>query len=149
MTVLPIKVVADSVEKFIITVVKENLDFREKNNVTRKDFFQLLVQLRNSGTVQLDNDWETVIKSDESQKSLSVNEIAAQVYAFFEAGFESSSTTLTFCMHELAKNPEIQSRAHEEIDRVLQQHNGKITYESISDMKYLAACIDGKICTSF
>lgn len=56
---------------------------------------------------------------------------------------------MTFCLFELAKHPEIQSKVHDEIDRVLQQHNGEITYESISDMKYLDACIDGSICISF
>lgn len=86
MSVLRIKCVDDCVEKFVMSVVKQNLDYREKNNVIRKDFFQLLIQLRNSGTVQLDNEWGTAIRSDESQKSLSFNEIAAQVFLFFEAG---------------------------------------------------------------
>lgn len=46
-------------------------------------------------------------------------------------------------MYELAKNPDIQKRVHEEIDRVLTEHDGKITYDAVSDMKYLEACIDG------
>lgn len=60
-------------------------------------------------------------------------------------GFETSSTTITFCMYELAKNREIQQRVHQEIDDVLKRHGGKITYESISEMKYLEACIDGEL----
>lgn len=86
MTLLRIKSVDKSVEKFIMSVVKQNLEYREKNNVSRKDIFQLLIQLRNSGAVQLDDEWKTVIKGEESQKSLSLNEIAAQVFVFFEAG---------------------------------------------------------------
>lgn len=86
MTFLPITYVDKSVEKFIFSVMKENLDYREKNNVTRKDFFQLLIQLRNSGTVQLDNEWETVIKCDENQKSLTLNGMAAQLFIFFLGG---------------------------------------------------------------
>lgn len=142
MTVFRIKAVDDSVENFIKSIVKQNLEHREKHKVVRKDFFQLLIQLRNTGTVQLDDKWETVIKADESQKSLSENEMAAQTFVFFAAGFETSSTTLTFCMYELAKNPEIQKRVHDEIDRVLAEHNGEITYDSVTDMKYLEACID-------
>ena len=143
MSICRIKSVDENVEKFIMSVVKQNLEYREQNNVSRKDFFQLLIQLRNTGTVQLDDQWETVIKGDETQKSLSLNEIAAQTFVFFAAGFETSSTTLTFCMYELAKDPEIQKRVHEEIDSVLAQHNGKITYDSVTEMKYLEACIDG------
>lgn len=47
-------------------------------------------------------------------------------------------------MYELAKNQDIQKRVQEEIDRVLEAHQGKITYDSINEMKYLEACIDGK-----
>lgn len=101
--------------------------------------------MRNSGTVQLDDEWETVIKADESQKTFTLNEMAAQTFVFFAAGFETSSTTLSYCLYELSKAPEIQQRVHDEIDRVLTQHNGQITYESISEMKYLESCIDGKL----
>lgn len=45
MKFLHIKYVESDIEKFIITVVKENLEYREKNNVSRKDFFQLLIQV--------------------------------------------------------------------------------------------------------
>lgn len=143
MPLIRMKIVNASVEKFIKSVVKENLEYREKNNVTRKDFFQLLIQLRNTGTVQLDDQWETVIKGDENQKTMTINELYAQTFVFFAAGFETSSTTLSFCLYELAKNSEIQKRVHDEIDRTLEEHNGKITYDSISDMKYLESCIDG------
>lgn len=145
MSLFRIKFVDASVEKFIMSVVKQNLEHREKNNVSRKDLFQLLIQLRNTGAVESDDDWETVIKEDERQKSLTLNDIAAQVIAFFEGGFETSSTVLTFGLFELAKSPEIQLQVHEEIDRILQKHNGQITYESISEMKYVDACIDGTI----
>lgn len=86
MTLLRIKFVNECVEKFIMSVVKQNLDYREKNNVSRKDFFQLLIQLRNSGSVQSDNEWNTVVHGDESQKSLTLTEIAAESFAFFLAG---------------------------------------------------------------
>lgn len=62
-----------------------------------------------------------------------------------DQGFETSATTMTFCMYELAKSPKIQSQVVEEIDRVLQQHDGNITFTSVSEMKYLDACVDGEI----
>lgn len=99
--------------------------------------------MRNSGSVQLDDQWGTVITADENQKTMTLNEIAAQTFVFFAAGFETSSTGMSFCLYELAKSPEIQQRAHEEIDRVLAKHDGKFTYESISEMKFLEACVDG------
>lgn len=144
MSFIRMKTVDADFEDFMFAVVRQNLEYREKNNVVRKDFFQLLIQLRNTGTVQLDDQWETVIKADESQKSLTINEIAAQTFIFFAAGFETSSTTLSFCLYELAKNQEIQQRVHEEIDRVLAEHGGELTYESLAEMKYLGWCFDGQ-----
>lgn len=139
-----IKAVPMEVERFIKTIVRENLDYREKNNVSRKDFFQLLVQLRNGGSVQLDDQWNTIVKADEAQKTMTLNEIAAQAFVFFSAGFETSSTTLSYCLYELAKNPELQKRVHSEIDRVFAAHNGQLTYETVTDMIFLEKCIDGK-----
>jgi cytochrome P450 family 6 len=63
---------------------------------------------------------------------------------FFAAGFETSSTTMTFCLYELAVNPDIQERLRAEIDKVLQKHGGNITYESIFEMEYLEKVVDGK-----
>lgn len=144
MSLLRLRITDQSVENFIISVVKQNLEYREQNNVSRKDFFQLLIQLRNNGTVELDDQWQTVIKADENQKTLTLNEMSAHTFLFFFAGFETSSTTLSFCLYELAKNQKIQKQVHDEIDRVLEKHDGQITYESISDMKYLERCIDGE-----
>jgi cytochrome P450 family 6 len=73
-----------------------------------------------------------------------MDELAAQVFIFFVAGFETSSTTMSFCLYEMALNPDIQRRVQEEIDSVLQQHNGEITYETIQQMEYLDKTVAGK-----
>lgn len=138
-----IRTVDRDVEDFMMNVVEQTLKYREQSNVVRKDFFQLLVQLRNTGNVQLDDQWETVI-SNEGSKALTFEEVAAQAYVFWLAGFETSSTTMTFCMFEIARNPDAQNKVHEEIDRILKEHNGQITYDSVNEMKYLECCIDGK-----
>lgn len=142
---LRIKVVDESVEKFMFSVVKQNLDYREKNNVSRNDFFQLLIQLRNSGKVQQDNQWEPVSKFDANRTALTIGELTAQSFGFFTVGLRTTSSTMSFCLYELARSQELQQRVCEEIDRVLQKHDGKITHDSVSDMEYLEACIDGKL----
>ena len=73
-----------------------------------------------------------------------MNSLAAQVFVFFFGGFETSSTTMTFCLYELSLQQDIQDRLREEIDVVLQRHDGKITYEGIQEMEYLDKVVSGK-----
>lgn len=75
---------------------------------------------------------------------MSLVEITAQVFLFFAAGFETSSTTSSYAMYELAKNKHVQDKLREEIDRVTEKHNGIITYECILEMEYLTQVIEGR-----
>lgn len=69
-------------------------------------------------------------------------EAAAQAYVFFLAGFETSSTTVTFCLYELAKNQDIQNKLREEIQTMIEK-NGDLTYSVLNDMNYLHKVISG------
>lgn len=63
---------------------------------------------------------------------------------FFLAGFETSSTTMTFALYELALNKDIQNRAREEIKRVLATYGGELSYEAVTDMTYITQILNGK-----
>lgn len=76
---------------------------------------------------------------------MTINEMAAHSYVFFSAGFETSSSLLSYCLYEMAGNPHFQQRAHDEIDRVLKKYDGKITYESVSEMNFLENCCLGRM----
>ena len=75
---------------------------------------------------------------------LTMDVIAAQAFVFYLAGFQTSSATMTFCLYELAMNPDIQERVRNEIDNVLDRHDGNITYEAISEMEYLDKVVSGE-----
>lgn len=60
----------------------------------------------------------------------------------FQAGVETTATTLAFTMHELALNPDIQKKLREEILSVTEQYGG-VSYEAIKEMKYLDMCMLG------
>lgn len=134
---LRLRQVDTDVAEFYTGVVKDTVSYREKNNVVRKDFLQLLMEIRNTKESQ-----ESGHNFPGDGNSLTMDEIVAQSFVFFVAGFETSSTTMTFALFELATHPEIQERLRDEIDTVLARHGGKMTYDSLSDMKYMSQVID-------
>ena len=77
-------------------------------------------------------------------EGISMDSMAAQAFVFFLGGFETSSTTMTFCLYELSLHQDIQDRVREEIDVVLQKHDGKLTYDAIQEMEYLDKVVSGK-----
>lgn len=80
---------------------------------------------------------------EENGEKFTIEDVAAQCFLFFIAGFETSSTATTFAFYELAKNIDIQNRARNEVKEVLKRYDGKITYEAIQEMKYLRCVLDG------
>lgn len=44
-------------EEIMMTLVKQIVEDREKTNTEHKDFMQLLMQLRNSGQINEEDDW--------------------------------------------------------------------------------------------
>jgi cytochrome P450 family 6 len=57
-------------------------------------------------------------------------------------GFDSSSTTLAFCLHSLAFDLKVQHEARESVEAVLRKYNGEWCYEAVSEMTYIDQIID-------
>lgn len=132
------------VTDFFINLAQDTFKYREENNVTRRDFMQLLLQIRNVGKIGLDNDWSAATSNKtEAEKSISIEECAAQIYLFYLAGFDTSSSALTYSLYELARNQPLLRRLQAEIDECLERHNQQLTYDCIQDMKLLEMCILG------
>ena len=70
--------------------------------------------------------------------------LTAQAFIFFAAGFETSSSTMSNALYELALNPEIQNKLREEIKDELANNDEKLKYESIKNMQYLHKVFCGK-----
>lgn len=126
MKALGIKMMNPEEETFFLNMVGDTVEYRKKNNYVRNDFMQLLIDLHNDNP------------------DFTREQIAAQAFLFFVAGFETSSTTMSFALYELAVNGKIQEKAREEIQKVLEKHNGELTYDALQDMKYLGQIIDGE-----
>nr|AVL92845.1 CYP450 [Locusta migratoria] len=137
LTILRVRNNATAVSEYFRAMVRDTVEHREQNNVTRNDFMQLLIQLKNKGCVDSDKGGSHTEGEEDDAWRLSIDDIAAQAFVFFIAGFETSSSTVSFALHELAFNPDIQARVQEEIDAVLKENKGEVTYEAVNNMHYL------------
>ncbi|EDW32567.1 GL11710 [Drosophila persimilis] len=125
---LHLKMTAEPIEQFFMRIVKETVKFREQNQIRRNDFMDQLIDLKNN----------QIIKTESGDNiNLTIEEIAAQAFVFFAAGFETSSTTMGFALYELAQHPDIQQRVREECQEVIQKYGGELTYESMKELVYL------------
>ncbi|XP_060535692.1 cytochrome P450 6a9-like [Cylas formicarius] len=122
---------------FFMDVVKKTVAYREKNNVRRNDFVDLLLQLKNKGKLE---DGGDISKTD--QGTITDNDVAAMMFIFYLAGFDTSSSTTSFLFYELASHQEIQRKLRQEVREVTAKYGGKLTYEALQDMHYAQMCID-------
>ena len=75
---------------------------------------------------------------------MTLEEITGHMFAFFEAGYDTTALTTGYCLYELSVQQGIQEKLRDEIDSVLDRHNGKLSYESIHQMSYLEQVINGE-----
>ena len=108
-------------DQFFRRVIRETLKEREDKNIIRPDMIHLLMEARDK----------------ENGIDLSIDDIIAQAFLFFFAGFDTTSTLMCFLAHELAVNPEIQEKLRTEVDSLMKEEGSEVSYEAISKMKYM------------
>ncbi|RZF46375.1 hypothetical protein LSTR_LSTR007908 [Laodelphax striatellus] len=129
-SLLGVKAFNKSKEDFFINLVNDTMKYREDNKVERNDFIQILMNLK-----KMDEDMQ-IDPKNENQVILDEKLLAANTFIFFIAGFETTATTLTFCLFELSQNQEIQDKLRKEVQATVERH-GAINYESTKEMEYL------------
>nr|AAF97936.1 cytochrome P450 CYP6N3v1 [Aedes albopictus] len=129
---LHVTLIDKEVSDFFIGAVKDTIKYREENNIERNDFMSLLMKLK-----KVDNSDNT----GEDSEALTDEQIAAQAFVFFLAGFETSSTAMSNSLYELAQNSELQDKARKSVMDSIKKH-GSLTYEAIQDMQYIDQCIN-------
>ncbi|XP_055855871.1 cytochrome P450 6a8-like [Episyrphus balteatus] len=124
------------VEKFFMEAVRGTVEYREKNNIRKNDFMSLLIDLKNNKPIYSEDGKQV------DTSGLTMEELAAQAFLFWVAGFETSSSTMTYAIYELARNTDIQDKLRQSINEVLEKHDGELTYESLKEMHYFDQVFD-------
>ncbi|XP_060806632.1 cytochrome P450 6B5-like [Amyelois transitella] len=132
----------ENISTFFHKLMTEVFAGRNYKPTTRNDFVDLLLNLYNEK--YLTGDSIENMKGANKKISLKVDDemLVAQCSLFFAAGFETSSTTVQFVLYELAKKPDAQEKALEEVDEYLRRHNNRVEFDCINEMPYIEACID-------
>ncbi|XP_060223954.1 cytochrome P450 3A9-like isoform X2 [Meriones unguiculatus] len=122
--VLEISVFPRDVIRFFRTYVEQIKEKRmQEKEKQRLDFLQLMINSQNS-------------RDKESHQGLSDLEIVAQSIFFIFAGYETTSSALSFAMYLLATHPDVQKKLQDKIDAAL-PNKAPATYDVLQQMEYL------------
>lgn len=130
------------IEDNIMAIMKGVMKDRNFKPSGRNDFIDQLMDLKQKGKISIESIEKTNEDGTAAMAELELDDfiMVGQLFLFFAAGFETSSSATSFTLHQLAFHPEAQRRCHEEIDRVLSRYDNKLCYDAITEMKYLEMC---------
>ncbi|CAK1594916.1 unnamed protein product [Parnassius mnemosyne] len=124
----------EEVQDFFEQLVKTVIDQRNGKPTNRKDFMDLILELREERKIQGPKRTE---EENEMALELTDDIIAAQAFLFYAAGYETTACTMAFMLYALAKNPDVQNKVIAEVDRVLAKYDDKLSFEALNDLKYM------------
>ncbi|XP_066516425.1 cytochrome P450 3A30-like [Hoplias malabaricus] len=103
-----------------------------KNDKKRVDFLQLMIDSQKSEPADEHN--------KQAWHGLSDHEILSQAMIFIFAGYETSSSTMSFFFYNIATNPDTMKKLQEEIDQTF-PNKAPVQYDAVMNMEYLDAAL--------
>ncbi|XP_013161788.1 PREDICTED: cytochrome P450 6B2-like [Papilio xuthus] len=127
------------IENDVFALVHSILQKRNYKPCGRNDFIDLLLECKKKGNMVGESIEITKPDGTPEEVSIELSEalMVAQVFVFFAAGFETSASSTSYTLHELAYNPQEQLKVQEEIDRVLAKYDNRLCYDAVNEMNYL------------
>ncbi|XP_048241236.1 cytochrome P450 3A24-like [Haliotis rufescens] len=134
---LDVGVVSLAPRKFFFGMMNEVVEDRRKSESNPRDMLDVMLTSHKLDNTLEEGDFsDAAFKFDDKKKrGLTNEEVLANSVIFLLAGYDTTSTALTFCCYLLATNPECQERLVEEIDTEI----GKDlpTYDIVMKLSYL------------
>ncbi|XP_070556770.1 cytochrome P450 3A8-like [Ptychodera flava] len=135
---------------YFVNLTETTVEIRKKQDPSEKkvDFLQLMLDARevydqyikeneeeeDENGVQLFRDGKS--DTHDFHKGFTNDELLAQSLLFFGAGYETTSTMMSFLAYSMATNPDVQDKLCAEIDDVMANYD-EVTYDAVSKMPYL------------
>ncbi|KAI1884630.1 hypothetical protein AGOR_G00228360 [Albula goreensis] len=120
---------------FFHSTLRKVKDQHEKNDGDRVDFLKLMIQS------QISAEQADKYTDEQPVKGLTDQEILSQSFIFILAGYETTSTSLSLLLYNLATHPECMKKLQEEIDDFF-PNNAQVTYDALTKMEYLDMAIN-------
>ncbi|KAH8297064.1 hypothetical protein KR044_004457, partial [Drosophila immigrans] len=127
-----VKIFSEKTREFFARTINYALNEREKCGVPRNDLIDVLLAMKHEEADQ-------PVKAKHRSKDL--EHLVAHAAIFQTAGFETSSSTMTLTLYEMARNPEFQERLRAEIKDYFGDED-HISYERLQEMPYLTQVVN-------
>ncbi|XP_067133377.1 cytochrome P450 3A29-like [Centruroides vittatus] len=138
----PLKELLDKCEAII--------NSRKKDPTKRRaDFLQLMIDARiedkanidyqslaASESVDKESNEKELINGTSNSRSLTMDEMVGNAFVFLLAGFETTSTALSYCSLMLANFPEVQEKIRKEVNALMEEEK-EFDYGSVQKLQYL------------
>lgn len=130
-TLARVKLFSKETTKFFRTSINFVLAERERTGLKRNDLVDTLLTWRR----------EAAANSEKHHPANDLDYLVAQAAIFQTAGYETSSSTMTLTLFELAHKKELQDRLRQEIVDFFGEED-HISYERIQEMPYLSQVVN-------
>ncbi|XP_045448676.1 cytochrome P450 9e2-like [Melitaea cinxia] len=138
----------DEYKQYFMKLVLSSIRHRQSNRIHRPDMIHhfgearrdRLKQSERSGGTDKEFGFASVPDSPMEKllyRELTDFDLVSQAVSFFANGYDTVSSTLSFALHELALQPEIQERLAQEIKLEHARQGNKVTLQSIQNMEYM------------
>ncbi|CAH0714958.1 unnamed protein product, partial [Brenthis ino] len=132
-----------SVDDFFIQLLTDVFKSRNYKTSSRQDFVDLFLTWKKKDCLVGDK-ISNMITDEKKTMEIKVDEklLVGLSAMLFAAGYDTTSTTTSHLLFELAKQKEVQSKVIKEVDNYFQKHDGKLDFDCINEMPFLQACMD-------
>ncbi|CAL1290687.1 unnamed protein product [Larinioides sclopetarius] len=146
MKIFRLKLLNPETTDFYRNTIIQVLEERKKLNLIRDDFLQMMIDAEdanNNGADTICEKGSCKVNTEPrlEKKGLTHDEMLSQSVTFFIAGFDATTSLLSHVTYRLAMHQDYQEMVVEELKTALNNHNGEMCYDVLTEMKFLNAMI--------
>ncbi|XP_075145793.1 cytochrome P450 6g1-like [Haematobia irritans] len=119
------KLMTQKSQDFLRATISSILAERELSGLKRNDLIDTFIKIK-----------EEALANNEDMSEF-MDSLTGLTWSFMFAGFDTSASSMSYALFELAKNPKIQERLRKEIRDANYRNGGELSYETLNKLEYL------------